>query len=251
MTDKNILLIVEGAKQEPRLIEFIFNKLFPATAHYQIYSFKTNLYSLYNHLKKHYADKTGEIDLDSIDLLGVLKEYSKASSEKEVLSKKYTDILLVFDFDPHDSEYNKSILTNFQSKFGESTEDGQLFINYPMVESFKHFKSLPDHEYSNRDIDLATLSSGKYKSLVDNETFQTDLRKYSSEDYLQIIRHNIMKIDYLLNTDLTSKTHAGESSLIYSKLLDYEINYLEQADKIHILNTSILFALEYNPNLLH
>ena len=31
--------------------------------------------------------------------------------------------------------------------FDNETEHGKLYINYPMIESFKHFKKIPDKDF--------------------------------------------------------------------------------------------------------
>jgi len=47
---------------------------------------------------------------------------------------------------------------------------GKLYLNYPMIESYQHLKSLPDEEYINRKISVSLQPGSKYKELVRNES---------------------------------------------------------------------------------
>ena len=82
--------------------------------------------------------------------------------------------------------------------FNKSTNNGKLYINYPMVESFKHLKSIPDRDYIDRIVSLDTVKKGKYKELVGKEAALKDIRKYDQRICNQVIIHNIIKSYYIL-----------------------------------------------------
>lgn len=44
--------------------------------------------------------------------------------------------------------------------FSESTDEGKLYINYPMVEACKHFKDIPDDEYITRAVSIDDIRNG-------------------------------------------------------------------------------------------
>ena len=71
-----------------------------------------------------------------------------------ILKKKfninYSDIILIFDFDPQDDLFTSKKIEEMLEYFKESSDMGKLYINYPMVESFYHMKTIPDlnfHKY--------------------------------------------------------------------------------------------------------
>ena len=57
-----------------------------------------------------------------------------------------------------------------QHCFADSTDMGKLYLNYPMIESYLHLKSIPDEEYMNRKISVSLQPGDKYKGLVKSES---------------------------------------------------------------------------------
>ena len=50
--------------------------------------------------------------------------------------------------------------------FNNETENGKLYVNYPMMESYKDCDDFFDEQYQNREVSLKTLFSHKYKQQV-------------------------------------------------------------------------------------
>lgn len=57
-----------------------------------------------------------------------------------------------------------------QHCFEDSTDMGKLYLNYPMIESYLHLKSMPDGEYINRKIPVSLQPGDRYKCLVKSES---------------------------------------------------------------------------------
>lgn len=57
-----------------------------------------------------------------------------------------------------------------QRCFEDSTDMGKLYLNYPMIESYLHLKSIPDEEYINRKIPVSLQPGDKYKGMVKSES---------------------------------------------------------------------------------
>ena len=175
---RKILLLVEGEKLEVKLIQKAFQE-YKLDLNYSIYSYSTNIYDLYERMFK-----GNENDLDALDLLGVLKERDPSNA---ILDEEFSDILLIFDYEPQDHLFSEERIKLMLNYFNESTDNGKLYINYPMCESFKHLKSDPDEEYINRVVDYSIVASGKYKELVGKETKYPTIRDYSKEHFDSII----------------------------------------------------------------
>lgn len=60
----------------------------------------------------------------------------------------FSEIYLIFDFDCQAPQYDDEKLQIMLDFFDNETEHGKLYINYPMIESFKHFKSIPDLDFN-------------------------------------------------------------------------------------------------------
>ena len=68
MKTKNILFIVEGKNDEPRFIEQLLSKCYPAS-NFKIYSYEANLHMLASRLENDYFD----FEEDELDILLFLK----------------------------------------------------------------------------------------------------------------------------------------------------------------------------------
>ena len=76
-------------------------------------------------------------------------------------------IYLIFDFDPQDPNADFEILKSMLRFFNDSSSRGKLFINYPMMQSYRHIKCWEDTEFRNRSVQ--TNIGRRYKALVDKE----------------------------------------------------------------------------------
>lgn len=93
MKTKNVLFIVEGTNDEPHFIKQLLSKCYPSY-NYKIYSYEANLHMLASRLEKDYED----FEDDELDILLYLKSYEE--SNKEIFNLKYTDVFMIFDFEP-------------------------------------------------------------------------------------------------------------------------------------------------------
>ena len=241
---RKILLLVEGAKTEVELFNKAFQE-YKLDVHYEIYSYKTNIYDLYERMFL-----GNENDLNALDLLGVLKE---KDSNNQLLREDFSDILLIFDYDPQDNRFNVARIKLMLKYFNESTDNGKLFINYPMFESFKHLKSSPDPEYKNRCVDISVVLTGKYKELVGIETRYHDLRTYDKNHFNFVIIHNINKANYIINKMFESEYEDLKNvyfNLIPENILREQNEFLLNMNKIHVLNSALFFICDYNFDLI-
>lgn len=226
---KNILIICEG-KDEERLFNKLF-ELYPIDANYVLYQYQTNLHLFGKFLIEEYIDKGS--DIDDLDIIQVLKDYRFES----ILDMKYTDILLVFDFDSQDPRYSPDRLKQLQYLFSESTNQGQLYINYPMIEAALDFDEIPDSDYINKTIDKELLKRSGYKNKVRRTSAIGVYSDLNSINLPIILKQTDEK--FLVITKGTSENK-------YGCLLNYQIQLLQQSDSISVINTSLIFLKEYN-----
>lgn len=90
----------------------------------------------------------------------------KTARTKRIFEDKYTDILLVFDFDPQDPYFDPEHIHLMQRCFCESSDMGKLYLNYPMVEAFYHMSQIPNEAYLVRMATLVELKVGEYKACI-------------------------------------------------------------------------------------
>lgn len=223
---KKLLMICEG-KSERELLQAVL-KYYPIEAGYEIYEYKTNLHIFAQFLFTRYLNDS----IDDLNMIQVLKDYR----DDAVLNEKYTDILFIFDFDPQDPRYNIITLRKLFDMFSDSTNQGQLFINYPMVESALDFNSLPESDYNHKTYAKRLLKQNGYKNKVKLNSVIKEFKNIDDTNLYIILKHTYLKMVYLCQG----------SSNDYKYLLEVENTLLCECDQISILCTCLLFLRDYN-----
>lgn len=157
---KKILLITEG-KDEKKLFNKLLKKF--SKQKVEIVQFRTNIYQLFTSLESY------NCDYKDLEITQVLIEQCKnlTTAEKQILTQTYSEIFLIFDFDPHDPLYNENKIIKLNEHFVDSSDYGKLYINYPMVESFYHIdrdhyiKSIPDENFKLSTFNIRDLTGYK------------------------------------------------------------------------------------------
>lgn len=239
-----VLLIVEGEKEEKRILEKVLAE-YRIGEDAEIYPYRTTIYELYERMFLEHED-----ELETLRLIDVLRARDK---ETKFLQEDFSDILLIFDYDPQDNRFTQERLELMLDYFNESTQNGKLYINYPMVESYKHFKAYPeDVEYKNRIVQAKEIK--QYKSTVSNEAKITDIRKMKREHFNSIIKQNIKKANYILNEDYEIEDDKIRQiyQSIDTKKIARKQNELWNSEQayIHILNTCLFFICDYKFQLI-
>lgn len=136
-SEKNVLLIVEGAKREPQLMERLF-KSFSLADDHQIVHVEINVHDFLDKLFQEYG-----CDFEAVDLKPFVAELlSDKDDAAQLLESSFTDTLLIFDLDPQDNRLDFKRLKLMQDYYCDSTDMGQLFLSYPSVEAYRDFDPL-------------------------------------------------------------------------------------------------------------
>lgn len=245
------LIVVEGGRLEPGFFEQL-KKVFGLNL--DIYCLEYNIYLLYKKMKE--MDFTGNIK-------DVLLEVHNTEENRELLSQNFAYTYLIFDFDPHHTEeYEKDIpleeivekniekIREMAAYFVDETDPtvGKLYINYPMMESFKDCDSFDDNDYLTRSVALSDVK--QYKKLVGKRRMANKrVDGYSKNDFILLTRQNVRKLGKICKaTDslLAYESYIQESN--QSNVLNHEIEFVKSLKKIAVLNTSAFFALDYYGN---
>lgn len=159
------LLIVEGSHEKNVLFKLLF-KCFPELKidMDEIWIYGTNIYILYNDIVKEYG---GEWYNEDVDLPFVISK-NKNPSEQRRYKDDFVNIILVFDYEHHDPNFSEDKINILQEYFNDMTNVGQLFINYPMIESYQDVEKIPDENYIDKKVSVKVNPGKKYKALVKN-----------------------------------------------------------------------------------
>ena len=111
-----------------------------------ICSYNNNIYQLYKDLQEYDGDG---------DIVTILKEKFAGKENNQLkdinVASDISEIYLFFDYDFHNTnltieEINRQVKEMLET-FDNETENGKLYIDYPMVESIRYTKELPDSNY--------------------------------------------------------------------------------------------------------
>lgn len=215
MSDKcNILFVFEGRQTEDNIVSKLEKNFMGAT--FAVKSvFGADIYQLYRRLKEEYFD---------IDMVTLLKERSEYN--RRVLADYDNDsfayVYFFFDYDGHATNASDEQIAEMLRFFNNETENGKLFISYPMVEAIKHFKdaktfkslavkckrrnckhldTCPDRDYC--------LAEPHYKTLVPTDNDRDIAKLDSKEKWKCLIQAHLCKGNLLVN-----KTYQIPSELI-------------------------------------
>ena len=191
---KRILFIVEGERTEPLFVHRMFEAFGFGDTH-DVVSVRTNVHELLVKLKRDYGD-----DIESVDLQAALGEYLPDERSRLVLEGSFTDIFLLFDFDPQDNRLDIDTLRTFQRTYSDSTDLGQLYINYPSIEAYRDFDSFDDRDFLDTAVPLADISHGHmYKTLVGSRQNGLDnLTRVTGPQFAAIAAMHASKVQHLV-----------------------------------------------------
>ena len=250
-----ILFVFEGNEREPRLYRTLERLYFPKENDNIICSFGNNIYDLYNELQEYGGDG---------DIVSLMRERLADRGDSTlagIRSSDISEVFLFFDYDFQNSqlpleEINRRV-EEMLTIFDDETDNGKLYINYPMIESIRYTKELPDDAYASYVADREACKDFKrlaqvfsaYNSLdhllfKDGETPTKEKYLKVKDNWQYLKQMNVCKAN-LLTTGQHSipkeKSDIGQLSIFKSQLL----KYVEPRNHVAILNSFPIFIYEY------
>ena len=237
MAERKILFICEGNNDEPHFLKKLMKESYPSYK-YKIYPYRTTIHVLASILSKYYPD----FDNGETDIQAILREIEEEANRKQLLSETFTDIILAFDFEPqHDHPYF-DIVRRMLLFYIDSSDMGKLYLNYPMMQSYKHHPELPD-----KDFLIRTASPLNYKELVGKESNFTDLTKYDYKLFVSIVLHHLSKAWKLCNKKSNLPTVNEYYGIQWTDIYDIQLKKFEKDKDVYVLNTLLFSLIDYNP----
>ena len=249
-----ILFVFEGAEREPRIFKTL-ERLFFGKEERLVCSFGNNIYELYRQLR--------EFDGEG-DIVSILRE-NNAQLPSGVKSSDFSEIYLFFDYDFQNTnltlEEMNERLREMQELFDNETDNGKLYISYPMVESLCYTKQLPDEHFAEYAISRSDCMNRPFKDYAREFSFYGSLdfvelpdsghrRPWKREvarirqNWIWLVQQHTSKANYLCN---------GENSMPLNKAIVAQPrifmaqceHYLSDGERIAVLNGFPLFLFEY------
>lgn len=252
-----ILFVFEGKRREPdiyRTLEFLF---FPK-GQTIVCSFGNNIYELYRQLKA--LDGGG-------DIVSILREKYRDSPESpfgpDSKSSDFSEIFLFFDYDFQNRnltmEQMNRQLSEMLEHFDDETENGKLYVNYPMIEAIRYTKELPDDHFFEYTVSRTSCRDQGFKDLVQQfsaygslDFIVLNLRRVPDRKKIDIVKENwsylesqnVVKANYICNNALSMPL--TKESISQDKIFDAQISkYIEPHSEVSILSAFPLFNYDY------
>lgn len=260
-----ILFVFEG-EDDKTYFESIKQLFFPEKSDTFVCTYNSNIYSLYSKLNAHDALN----GLLKVDTVSVLKEILLEKGDKtleNIREDEVSEIYLFFDYDFQERggtlEENNRKLQAMLKFFMDETGNGLLFINYPMVESLRYTKELPDKDYWTYTVTRKRCQEERFKHQVYEFSFyggnlehliltvkpaddvdrireKTDMVKIN---WCHLIVMNVSKANYICN----NKNEVPDEVNSQVEIFDNQLaKYVETEEcKVAILNAFPIFMFNY------
>lgn len=260
---KNQTLILVEGEHEKHILLSILLACFPEIPilDENIHVYAADIYDLYHDIEKEYDEDWYENEME-IDIPMLISR--RYNIEPQLNKRNFTNIILMFDYEHHDIWFSDEKIIRMQKHFNSISDDGILYINYPMIESYKDIVSIPDDTYFEKFISVQCQPGKSYKEKVEEKSiiskyFNTydRLLRYLGEKISESEEKDIPKLIYdifsineqenlrhqisnLLNTFvIEEKTrinmgYAIERMIRQLLYLDEEISYWEKIRQIFI-----------------
>ena len=224
MDKKYFLFITEGQVTEVRIIRAL-NEIF-IQSDIEFLRICTNIYHLYHAYLKEKEDVE-----DEIDMFIFLKQYDKKDVLKTIKKNDIRSIYLFMDLDAHEplAERYPECLPEMFELFNNETENGKLYVSYPMVEAFQHPLKPSREVYSI----LPQPPDLDYKSFI-NINKSTDLsgiKFITKENWINSFIKHLKTANFLINENLLS-------------IPNYDSNFLENLNQKEIYKHQLLKFIE-------
>ncbi|MCL2510161.1 MAG: hypothetical protein FWF07_03685, partial [Methanomassiliicoccaceae archaeon] len=196
----------------------------------EIYSYRTNIHVLIGELFN-----GNQLDED-IDLLQHLISRENDKTEKEKLQRRFTDVFLIFDMDMHDERADTGRLETMLKVFNDSANNGKLYINYPMMESYRHLRSLNDEEFKDRCVAVSLFSD--YKQIVDKECHKglKNVNEYNVDIFRVITHAHLKKGNYVLGREYVLPSVEEFNSWEGADILEMQRRKMNADRSVFVLN---------------
>ena len=245
------LFIFEGAKTEDKLVEKLEINFMDDRNGIKCV-FDAEIYQLYRMIK----DEDGF----SMDIISVLKERSPENAKilRGYTRNSFAYIYLFFDNDAHSTLADDGKIKELLSFFNDETEDGLLFISYPMVEAIRHYNDLESFKTlavkckraNCPSIDscpdsVKCLEEPHYKQFVAENSRRnlSNMNAYTKRVWQEFIAAHLCKANYLVNGEFSLPGNLISQEDIFMWQLHKHI--MRPCPEVAVLSAFPLYVLNY------
>lgn len=196
----------------------------------------------------------------SIDIVSLLKERTAENTEilKDYNRDSFAYIYLFFDYDAHSTLADDDKIKEMLSFFNDETEEGMLYISYPMVEAIRHFKDWGSfksltvkckrrncpYKAECHDKDEC-LKEPHYKNVAaaDSKPQLSNVNSYTETVWQELITAHLCKANGLVNDAFALPTTLISQEAIFSR--QFEKYICHKCPEVAVLSAFPLYVLDY------
>ncbi len=199
-----------------------------------------NIYMLYQKLQK------DGFETDLIELLR--EENSEAAKALEGIERQRIDeIFLFFDYDIHqdnlkNGKYPIDVLREMVSFYNNETENGKLYISYPMVEALYDYSDGYCQSFTQCFYPISQID--QYKERVGSNNRNAARRYTKYEDWKMILSLFGLRIQCLFDVDKLDYKYYS-SNVTVEAIFDLQRRLLQQSKDVFVLSAFPEFVLDY------
>lgn len=251
MNEEKTLFIFEGARTEDKFVEKLECN-FLGDRHAIKCVFDAEIYQLYRAIK----EEKGFF----IDIVSLLKERTAKNAEilKDYNRDSFAYIYLFFDYDAHSTLADDDKIKEMLSFFNDETDEGMLYISYPMVEAIRHFKDLesfksltvkckrkncPYKDECNDKDECLKEPHYKHISATDSKSQLSNINSYTKIVWQELITAHLRKANYLVNETFDLPTSLISQETIFLRQLEKHICH--KCPEVTVLSAFPLYVLDY------
>ena len=244
------LFVFEGARAESmyvdKLEQHFLGKRISVKCVYD-----AEIYQLYKQLKAE------EFAFDMVDLLKERNE-DNAAILRDYNRDSFASIYLFFDYDAHSTMADDGKLQEMLDYFDNETENGLLYISYPMLEAIRHYKDMESFKEltvkckrsncpykDDCEVVEACMNEPHYKMVSASECRPklNNINQYTKEVWQELIRAHVSKMNYLVHDVFEMPAQIESQTTIFEKQQEKHINH--KCPEVAILSLFPIYVLDY------
>lgn len=258
-----ILLVLEGQKEEPKIMATIKSLFFDRGKEHVLCSYGTDAYTLWKDIKEH-----TESGYD-VDVFRIVKNrmQSRGDHSLDAYDSYSVDaIYMFFDYDPQNDKVGlqrlNTVVSELIEMFDDPMENGQIFISYPMAEALYYENDIPSDAFMSATVPLRNCRGFKSwanryyiarcrNAILGNRNKQLCTAEQAKDTFCELkrkwtelVRMNTAKANLICNGNKSLPTDVAmitQSSIFQHELSDF----VDSKDAVSILSAFPMFLFEY------
>ncbi len=231
---RTIVFIFEGEVRENQICSSIEKNYFiDGTVIKRSYC--NDVYELYEELKED----------EFLDIIEVIREQCSKKGLPEPFPDitdrdNVSEIFLFFDLEIQDDKFSFESLTEMINYFREETEQGKLYISYPMIESIRDIPN--DDVFIHHYIDSGECRGSIYKGLSADRGHKKyqDIRKFDNKTWAKLVEISMQKAMHITGSQEHLSPDDGQYLILKAQ------QEIENAhSRIAVLNSFPFYLSDY------